>query len=195
MSEDGATGSAPAPDHSREDAAPHRVALPSSARSLLITGAAVVVPIAVAAALVPFRADIPQATVALGLAVVVSLVAALGTRVTAAIAAIIAAGCFDFFFTKPYGAVSISSAGDIETAALLLVGGLIVGQLSARNRSNRGIASATSQDIGRIQAIAELMSSALSADEVVAAVGRSCRASSRSANAGSNHPFPIRRAR
>jgi K+-sensing histidine kinase KdpD len=83
-------------------------------RSVLVTLAAVAAPVIVSAAVVPLRGDISQATAALGLAVVVSLVAAIGTRVTAAVAAVSAALCFDFFFTRPYGSFSISSTQDIE---------------------------------------------------------------------------------
>ncbi len=138
---------------------------------LLLVAGAVVVPIAVSLAVLPFRGNVAPATVALGLAIVVSLVAAIGTRTTAVVAAVSAALCFDILFTKPYGSFSISSAPDVETAVLLLIGGLIVGQLSARNRSNRGLAVQGSLDLGRIQGIAELMASGATPDEVVAAVG------------------------
>jgi Domain of unknown function (DUF4118) len=138
---------------------------------LLLVVGAIAVPVAVSLAVVPFRSNVPAATVALGLAIVVSLVAAVGTRVTAVIAAVSAALCFDILFTKPYGSFSISNAADVETAALLLVGGLIVGQLSARNRSNKGLAVQGSIDLGRVQGIAELMASGAGPDEVVAAVG------------------------
>ena len=144
-------------------------------RPLLVLIAAIAVPVGVAAGLVPFRGNLPPATVALGLAIVVSLVAAIGTRFTACIAAVAAALCFDIFFTKPYGSFSISSAPDIETAVLLLVGGLIVGQLSARNRSNKGLVAQSSDDLSRIQAIAEMMADGAPADEVVVAVGDELR--------------------
>jgi K+-sensing histidine kinase KdpD len=132
--------------------------------------AAVVAPVALTAAILPFREQVPSATVALGLAVLVSLLAAIGTRVTAVIAAVSAALCFDVGFTQPYGSLAISHPQDIETTALLLVGGVIVGQLSARNRRNRGLAARTSEDLSRIQTIAEMMAAGAAADEVVAAV-------------------------
>lgn len=140
-------------------------------RPWLLVAGAIAVPIAVALGVLPFRGKVSPATVALGLAIVVSLVAALGTRVTAVIAAVSAALCFDILYTKPYGSFSISNASDVETAVLLLVGGLIVGQLSARNRTNRGLVVQGSLDLGRIQYIAELMASGAGLDEVVAAVG------------------------
>jgi hypothetical protein len=165
------TSSQPSSRTKFEKASRRFVALVTRMRALVVTAAAVAAPVAISAAVLPFRGDVPQATVALGLAVVVSLVAAVGTRITAAIAAVSAALCFDFFFTRPYGSFTISSIQDIETTALLLVGGLIVGQLSARNRLNRGRVAQTTEGLSSVQAIAELMASGAHADEVVAAVG------------------------
>jgi Domain of unknown function (DUF4118) len=133
---------------------------------LLAVGA----PIALAAALLPWRGTIPSATVVLGLAVLVSIVAAVGTRFTAAIAAVSAALSFDGFFTEPYGSLSISRPGDIETTALLLVGGLVVGQLSARNREHRRRVSQSRDTLARIQAVAELLAAGTDGHEVVAAI-------------------------
>jgi hypothetical protein len=153
-------------------------------RQLLEVVAAIVVPVVVGAGLTPFRSNISPATAALALAVAVALVAALSTRLGGVVAALSAAASFDFFFTKPYGSLSISSAQEIETAILMLVCGLIVGQLSARNRTNKEMVVQTSDDFARIQAIAEMMASGAGAFEVVAAVGdeltgllglRSCR--------------------
>lgn len=167
-----------------DDAAPGGPPLAVRLRQLLEVFAAVVVPVGVGAGLAPFRSNISPATAALGMAVAVSLVAALSTRLGGVVAAASAALSFDFFFTKPYGSLSISSAQEIETAILMLVGGLIVGQLSARNRTNKELVVQTNDDFSRIQSIAELMASGATSFEVVAAVGdeltgllglRSCR--------------------
>jgi hypothetical protein len=139
-------------------------------RPAAVLVAAMVAPVALTSAMLPFRDQVPGATVALGLAVLVSLLAAVGTRVTAVIAALSAALCFDVGFTQPYGSLAISHPQDIETTALLLVGGVIVGQLSARNRRNRGLAVRTSEDLGRIQSVAEMMAGGAPADDVVTAV-------------------------
>jgi len=155
------------PWHHRWD---RTVSVAGTIRPAAVLVAAVVAPIALTAALLAFRDQVPSATVALALAVLVSLLAAIGTRVTAVIAAVSAALCFDFGFTQPYGSLAISHPQDIETTALLLVGGVIVGQLSARNRRNRGLAVRASEDLSRIQAVAELMAAGAAADEVVAAV-------------------------
>jgi hypothetical protein len=138
--------------------------------------AAVVGPPALTAILLPFRSQIPNASVALGLAVLVALLAALGTRVTALVAAVSAAVCFDVGFTQPYGSLTISHPQDVETAVLLLVAGLIVGQLSARNRRNRGLVVQQGDDLARIQAVAELMAAGAEPHDVVDTVAQELRA-------------------
>ena len=110
------------------------VRIPSPIRTVSAVAAAVVAPVALTVAILPFRSQVSTATVALCLAVLVSLLAAVGTRVTAVIAAVSAALCFDIAFTEPFGSLTISHPQDVETTVLLLMGGLIVGQLSARNR-------------------------------------------------------------
>lgn len=136
---------------------------------------AVAAPVVLALVLLPFRGEAPAAAVALGFAVLVSLLGALGTRVTAVIAAVSAAVCYDVAFTQPYGSLAISHPQDIETAALLLVGGLIVGQLSSRNRRNRGLVVQQSADLAHIQEIADFMAVGAAADEVVDAVAEELR--------------------
>ena len=147
-----------------------RQAIAATIRRVVVLVAAVVVPVALALAILPFRSQAPAATVALGFAVLVSLLAAIGTRLSALIAAVSAALCYDIGFTQPYGSLVISHPQDIETTALLLVGGLIVGQLSARNRSHRTLAVQQREDLAHVQAIAELMAAGAGPDEVVEAV-------------------------
>jgi hypothetical protein len=158
------------PDSPRHNRWGRTVTIASRIRPAAVVIAAVIAPLALTLALLPFRSQLPTATVALGLAVLVSLLAAIGTRVSALIAAVSAALCFDIGFTQPYGSLTISHPQDIETTALLLVGGLIVGQLSARNRRHRGLAVQTSEDLGHIQAVAEMMAAGAAPDEVVATV-------------------------
>jgi Domain of unknown function (DUF4118) len=147
----------------------------AGSRPVAVPLAAIVIPVVLALALLPFRGQAPVASVALGFAVLVSLLAATGTRLSALIAAVSAAICYDVGFTQPYGSLAISHPQDIETTALLLVGGLIVGQLSARNRRNRGLVVQQSDDLARIQAIAELMAAGAEPDHVVEAVAQELR--------------------
>ena len=64
--------------------------------------AAVVVPLALAAILLPWRGSWPNTNVALLLVVAVVAVAAAGSRIAGALAAVSAAAWFDFFYTLPY---------------------------------------------------------------------------------------------
>lgn len=146
--------------------------------------AALLVPVGVSIALVPIRARTPNATVALGLAAVVSLLAAAGTRGTAVAAAISASVGFEVFHTRPYGSFVVNRIQDVETTALLLAVSLIVGQLATRNDEHRHLAATASYDLGRIHGVAEMVAEGAAADQVVLAVAneltdllglRSCR--------------------
>jgi hypothetical protein len=162
----------PEPDSPSQDWWGRILAVAPAIRPVAVIVAAVVAPIGVTFAILPLRSQAPAATVALGFAVLVSLLAATGTRFSALIAAVSAALCYDIGFTQPYGSLEMSHPQDIETTALLLVGGLIVGQLSARNRRNRALVVQQSDDFARVQAIADLMAAGAEPEEVVVAVAQ-----------------------
>ena len=86
-------------------------------------------PLLVAGVLVPFRDDLAAANVVLIFVVVVVLAATVGTRVSGALAAIVSAMSFDFFFTHPYQSLKIDSSDDVETTILILVIGLLVAEI------------------------------------------------------------------
>jgi Domain of unknown function (DUF4118) len=113
-------------------------------------------PIAISGILVPIRDEILTTNAALVLVVVVLLAALLGGRLTGAIAALVSAICFDFFFTRPYYSFRISSPDDLETAILLLVVGLVVGELTVRSRRYRASASESGREVERTRRVAEL---------------------------------------
>jgi K+-sensing histidine kinase KdpD len=129
--------------------------------------AAVIAPIAVAAILLPFRADWSNTNVALVLVVIVVGVAVIGNRVAGALAAVWAAVWFDFFFTLPYDRFTIRSSTDITTFALLLVVGLAVSQLAARARRLEVIAITDTRYLAQVHETAVLAQSARSGDAVV----------------------------
>jgi hypothetical protein len=144
----------------------------------------VVAPIGVAAALVPLRDQVDSTNIALVLVAVVVAVAATGQRLAGAVAALAAFGSFDFFHTRPYYSLAINQRSDVETAVLLLIVGLFVGELAARSNQHRSNAARNSADIARIHAVAELVADDAPAEEVVTAVSnelkdllslRSCR--------------------
>ena len=103
-------------------------------RDRLAVLAALAVPLALAAILIPFRTSFPNTDAALALILVVVAVAANGDRLAGVLAAVSAAVWFDFFLTRPYERFSITSRSDIETTVLLLVIGVAVTELAVWGR-------------------------------------------------------------
>ncbi len=129
--------------------------------------AALVGPFLVALALVPFRTDLSDTNAALILVVVVVAVAAAGNRVAGALAALSATVWFDFFLTRPYQRFAITDAVDVATAVLLLIVGLIVSQLAARERRLKVITVTDAAHLARVHDTAALARTAASPDAVV----------------------------
>ena len=132
--------------------------------------AAIGAPLAVAAALIPLRSQIDNTNVALVLVVVVVAVATLGRRFAAVVAALSAAAWFDFFHTQPHYSFTIKAHDDVVTACVLLVVGIVVGELAVRSRRHKAAAVEGSTDIARIHAIAELAASGEEPEFVIMAV-------------------------
>jgi hypothetical protein len=127
-------------------------------------------PIIVASLLVLVRDETASANTALVLVVVVVIAAALGGRWPGVIAALVSAICFDFFLTRPYGSLKIDDADDIVAAILLLVVGVIVGEVvvwahRGHRQSRRG-----RDEIARLHRVAEQVATGRSADQVLASV-------------------------
>ena len=136
---------------------------------------AVLLPFAVALVLVPFRTDIANANVALILAAAVVLVASLGRRIAAFVAAVSAFVWFDFFHTRPYESFRINSGDDLLTACVLLAVGLFVGELAVRSRYHQTAATESSNDIARIHSVAELVADGETADYLILVVANELR--------------------
>lgn len=124
----------------------------SAWRAVLAVGG----PFAVAAALVPLRSEMLASNVALVLVVVVVASAIVGGRVGGVLSALSSAVAFDVFFTRPYGSFAIHGRDDVETTALLLVVGLVVGELVVRMYRSRMHALHKQHEVERIQRLAEL---------------------------------------
>ena len=92
-------------------------------------GVAAIGPIIVASLLVLVRDHLARSNAALVFVIVVVLAAALGGRWAAIVAALVSAISYDFFLTRPYGSLKIDDAEDIVATVLLLVVGLIVGEV------------------------------------------------------------------
>jgi K+-sensing histidine kinase KdpD len=123
---------------------------------LLIAGA-VAVPLVAAAALVPLRDQVANANVALMLVVAVVAFASSGRRFAAALSAVAAAAGFNLFHTEPYLSLRISSGDDVETATLLLVVGLVVGELALRGRRARALAVKERRDLDSLKSLGALV--------------------------------------
>ncbi len=136
-------------------------------RDLVAVAAALVMPLAVAAMILPFRAGFSNTNTALVLVVIVVAVAAAGNRVAGALAAVSAAVWFDFFFTQPYQRFTITKAADIQTAVLLLVVGLVTSQLAAWARRLKVIAITDADYLSRVHGIAALAQTARSPSTVI----------------------------
>ncbi len=136
---------------------------------------AVLVPPAAAAALIPARAHTDNANIALGLVVVVVAVATLGHRLATVVSAVSAAVWFDFFQTRPYYSFTISTHDDVVTAVLLLVVGVIVGELAIRTRRHRQAVRTGSSDIANLHAVAELVAAGEKPDFAVVTVAGELR--------------------
>jgi hypothetical protein len=104
--------------------------------------AAVVVPLAVCALLLPAGNVLSHTNVALILMLVVVAVAAFGYRWVAVLTALSAAVWYVFLFTTPFASFTrINNVDDVITAGLLLVVGLAVSQLARSYTRERAIAT------------------------------------------------------
>ncbi|MEO9322303.1 DUF4118 domain-containing protein [Nocardioides sp. C4-1] len=106
---------------------------PGRSRPLLRT-ASVIVPVAVAAALSPFREDVDASSAVLVLVLLVVAAAATGDRWSGVLAALSGALSFDFLLTAPYLSLSIHDPADVEAAVLLLVIGVAVTEVALWGR-------------------------------------------------------------
>jgi hypothetical protein len=124
-------------------------------------------PIAVAAALVGVRGHIQNANVALILTVVVVAAAAAGGRAAGAVSAVTAVVSYDFFHTRPYLSLTISSQDDVETTILLLAVGLAVGQLARWARRASAELKTERGDLARIRRLADEVARGREAADVI----------------------------
>jgi K+-sensing histidine kinase KdpD len=129
--------------------------------------AALVVPLGIAAILVPFRASFASPASALVLVAVIVAVAAIGTRTAGLLGTVSATLWFDFFLTRPYERLAITHRPDLETAISLFVVGIVVTELAARNRHHHDAATEGSDSVGLIHVVSELAASGAPGKEVI----------------------------
>ncbi len=129
-------------------------------------------PIAVGALLVPLRDEVDNANLALVLMFVVTVAAIVGGRGAGALAAVTSTFAFDFFLTRPFLSVRIDTTSDIETAAILLAVGLLVGEVASRGRRSRSERDDVAETVMRVHRVADRIAHDASLDEVAALVKR-----------------------
>lgn len=138
----------------------------STAQGAWLLGA-VVLPIVVSLCLVPVRDDIDRSTAALVLMLPVVLVALLGGKLAAALAAITTPIAFDVLLTRPYHQLEMAVADDVEAATILLVVGSTVAALVTRLTGARTVASARARELRALE-MAVAMSGRATESEAVA---------------------------
>ena len=123
-----------------------------------------------AAVLVPVRSSIGTANAALVLVLFVLVGAVIGGRSAGVASAVIAAMAFDFLHTKPYGSLKIADGRDILTAVLLVVVGIVIGEITLRADRIRAAGLRRGSGVKRIHRVAQLAAEGLSAEDVILAV-------------------------
>ena len=118
--------------------------------------AVVLGPLGVSAILVLFRGELLAANADLLLVLPVLAAAIVGGRLGGVVSAVVAALCFDFFFTRPYYSFTIDHRVDIETTLVLLAVGLVVGELVNRLRASTLLARASRREVEQIRRVAEV---------------------------------------
>ncbi|MCU1485908.1 MAG: Osmosensitive channel histidine kinaselike protein [Actinomycetia bacterium] len=143
-------------------------------RSLLAVSLGGMVALVVAGLLVPVRGAVGSANVALVLAVVVVAAAAAGGRLAGGVTAVLAAVAFDVAHTQPYGSLKVANADDLLAGVLLLVVGLVAGELAERLHATRRRRSQLGE-LQRLRRIAARASSGDTSEDLTLQVGAELR--------------------
>lgn len=128
---------------------------------------ALVCPWAIVAAIVPWRGHLENTNVALGLVVIVLVGAVLDGRRTAVVTAVSSAVAFDFLLTHPFYSLRITSSDDVQTTALLVVIGVIAGELVERVRRTERRAAASHAELRAVYERAQLAAGAESSGQLI----------------------------
>ena len=141
-------------------------------RGVLWLAAAVIAPVAVALAWVPFRLRLPNIDVALLLVVVVMALGMSGRYVVPIIAATTAALAFEFFDTKPFEQLAIARSPDVWTTLILAGVGLLAGECVVRLARQRVSLEAGTADMLRVRTASDLVASGQEAVLIVEQVAQ-----------------------
>lgn len=136
-----------------------------AATLLLVAG--VVVPFTLAVALIPARAWMGPANVALVLVIAVVAVAATGRRDVSIAAAVSSAIGFDVFHTEPYGSLAVARREELITVVLVLIVGVAVAEVATWGRRQRTTAERTISDVSVLRSVAEVAAEGEDPDHLV----------------------------
>lgn len=112
--------------------------------------------VGLAGALVPLRGWMGNTNVALVLVVGIVAAAALGGRAAGVAGSFAAALAYDFFHTLPHYQMHIESRVDRITTVLLLVVGILVGEIMVRVQRARAVAGDRELELARLRRVAHL---------------------------------------
>jgi K+-sensing histidine kinase KdpD len=129
-------------------------------------------PLVISGILVLVRDELYPTNAALVLVLPVLAAAILCGRRGGVVSAVVAALCFDFFFTRPYSSFSIDRGDDIETMVVLLVVGLVVGELVVRAWRSRHLAYTSRREVDQVRRVAELAAGQGSTGRLITVVER-----------------------
>ncbi len=115
--------------------------------------------LSVAGGLVGIRGEISNVNVALALVLVVLMAARMGGRWAGAMSGMVAAMSFDFFHTRPYGLLKVANANDAFTTLLLLVVGLVMGEVVERSSAFKDRLRDDQSQLRRLHRVATLAAS------------------------------------
>jgi hypothetical protein len=146
-----------------------RISSPSTGGGAIDVALGGLAPILLGAALVAVRGHVDAPNVALILGVVVVASGAYGGRAAGMVAGVTAAASYDFFFTKPYLSLLIHDADDVEMTVLLLVIGLLAGQLAWRARVAARQRDGGRGGLDRIRRLADRVAQGHESADVIAA--------------------------
>lgn len=121
---------------------------------------------ALAALLVPLRSWLGNTNVALVLVVGIVAAAALGGRVAGVAGSVAAALAYDFFHTLPHYTMTVHARVDRITTVLLLVVGVLAGEIVVRTQRARAVAHVREEELVRLRRAAHLASASDPADLV-----------------------------
>ena len=124
-----------------------------------------------AAGLVGLRGEMVNANVALILVLFVLAGATIGGRVAGVGSAVVAALSFDFFHTRPYNTLKVSSADDVETMLLLLLVGLAAGEIAVAAQRYRDRSGDDQRAIRRLRHVAARAAQGDAVEDLILIVG------------------------